>query len=245
VEGAATALVVSFVAKARPEILTGRQANDGTSPMRTVIIGFLVAAAVTGGVLSWFASGHPDGLEWSVMKMTGKDEVEGNKGALHSLLEGLQGKTAILPDYSFRKTEDKNAAAATSAESSAIGATESKGGRLGTSLSGLVGGLLTLAIVFCIGTAVRLRKSAQARDSHVHEHSHTHHHLHEHPHRHASGTVHSHPHGHEHSHPHPHRHEHNRPHHDDPNPGHAHAAQPGQHEHGHDGHDDEPHIHDH
>ena len=32
------------------------------------------AAIVTGGALSWFASTHPDGLEWSIDKITGRGE---------------------------------------------------------------------------------------------------------------------------------------------------------------------------
>ena len=34
-----------------------------------------VLAVVTGGAFSWFASTHPDGLEWSIEKIYGKPEV--------------------------------------------------------------------------------------------------------------------------------------------------------------------------
>jgi hypothetical protein len=38
----------------------------GKSRVRPLLTGFAVAAALTAGILSWFASAKPDGLEWSV-----------------------------------------------------------------------------------------------------------------------------------------------------------------------------------
>jgi cobalt/nickel transport system permease protein len=248
VEGIVTALVVSFICKARPDILAGQQPAGAVS-VRPVAIAFLAAAALIGGVLSWFASEHPDGLEWSIQKITGKGEVEGSKGSIHDLLAVVQGKTAFLPDYSFRKADVVKAHTETPAEPTGRrpgpGESGRDGIRLDTSVSGFVGGLLSLTLALGIGWAVRIRKVAQARDSHEHEHCHTHHHHHEHPHRHGNGAFHSHPHGHEHSHPHPHRHDHKRPHHDNPNPDHAHAEQSECHEHRHEGHEVEPHEHNH
>ena len=79
VEGFATVAVVSFVHRARPEILAGAlQARPiGNHPVRTVLLSFLVAALLTGGIISWFASENPDGLEWAIAKVTGKEELTG------------------------------------------------------------------------------------------------------------------------------------------------------------------------
>jgi cobalt/nickel transport system permease protein len=72
VEGLATASLVLFLRRARPDLILGAglAATVGTgmgkSRVRPLLTGFAVAAALTAGILSWFASAKPDGLEWSV-----------------------------------------------------------------------------------------------------------------------------------------------------------------------------------
>ncbi len=79
VEGLVTASVVSFVYKARPEIMqSALEARQiGNQPVRHVALAFFAVAMVTGGIVSWFASKNPDGLEWSVTKVTGQRGAEG------------------------------------------------------------------------------------------------------------------------------------------------------------------------
>lgn len=80
VEGIITAGIINYVRKARPEIIEAsffsRPLDAGIS-IKNVLIAFLIMAVVTGGALSWFASTHPDGLEWSIEKVTGKGELAG------------------------------------------------------------------------------------------------------------------------------------------------------------------------
>jgi cobalt/nickel transport system permease protein len=161
VEGVVTAAVVSFVYKARPELL---QAAVEPRPvvghsLRNVLLAFLATAVLTGGVVSWFASGDPDGLEWSIAKVTGKDQLKGPEHGIHGVLAALQEKVAFLPDYSFRKhPETKNGEPGPeSGAGPAAGGKKEEGGRLGTSVSGIVGGLITLAIVFLAGFLLRQR----------------------------------------------------------------------------------------
>lgn len=61
VEGLVTASVVSFVYKARPEIMQcALEARPiGNHPVRNIVLTFLVMAVVTGGIVSWFASKIP------------------------------------------------------------------------------------------------------------------------------------------------------------------------------------------
>ena len=151
VEGLVTSLVVVFVLKARPEILNaaGQSAPLGDVNIKKVILYLILAAAVIGGALSWFASANPDGLEWAMFKTSGKEELE-SRGKVHSSLSAVQEKTAFLPDYGFKKSEHIPAAE-TKNEPESASAEKWPAVDAGTSVSGLVGGVLTITIAFLFG----------------------------------------------------------------------------------------------
>ena len=151
VEGLATAAVVMFVWKARPEIIRAVSASTPVEnrSMRKVFIGFLAAAVVTGGVLSWFASSNPDGLEWSIAKTAGTDELETDRKGLHTALGNAQEKTALLPDYGFNSNDAELPAEASVTEPVVD---------TGKTVSGLVGGALTLLLAGLLGFALKRRK---------------------------------------------------------------------------------------
>jgi len=117
--------------------------------MGKVLAGFLAAAVLVGGGLSWFASSSPDGLEWSLARVLGHDEPEAPDQAVYRTLASVQEKTAILPDYAFKEGD----AAAGGEE--AAGAWPAVNG--GTTASGLVGGTLTLIIAAALGLLFRRR----------------------------------------------------------------------------------------
>ena len=158
VEGVVTAAVVSFVAQARPEILQGSFKVPSTPAwkIRNVVIAFSFAALVCGGFLSWFASKKPDGLEWAIARVTGKGELNGPSQGVHRLLSSWQESIAFLPDYSFRKPAEAKSEATTPGGKKKIDV----GNNLETSISGIVGGIITLAIVFVSGLLLRRRKQA-------------------------------------------------------------------------------------
>jgi hypothetical protein len=237
VEGIVTAIIIGFVHKARPDIFTDT-ASVKHGFLKSIVPAFLALALVTGGFISWFASEQPDGLEWSIARVTGKEEVAGAKGSIHSGLAALQEKLAFLPAYDFRKQ------AGNKDPGRGVPAPAEGGSRLGTSLAGVAGALLTLGLAVIIGFALRRRQQLAAQKPHSHEHAHPHRHDHEHPHSHG-GTVHSHSHGHEHSHPHPHVHDHSKPHDADPNPRHTHDVVVAEHSHEHDSHEHGSHEHGH
>jgi cobalt/nickel transport system permease protein len=151
VEGLATTAVVIFIWKARPEFIlpAADRLSAGSRSLRNVVIGLLVATAVTGGILSWFASSRPDGLEWSIFKTSGAEEVEGSPKAVHTSLAKVQEKTALLPDYNFKQRP-----ADQQDEESVPGA----GIDSGTTVAGLIGGAITLIMAASIGYALRRRK---------------------------------------------------------------------------------------
>jgi cobalt/nickel transport system permease protein len=153
VEGIVTAAVVSFVWRSKPELL---QQTSNTAPVsvistKYVLAALLAAALITGGIVSWFASSNPDGLEWAVFHTTGKEELEAPERNIYSLLEKIQKKTALLPDYGFRTSED---AKTDSPEPESIVSP-------GTSVSGLVGGAVVLALAAFIGFALKKKNGTR------------------------------------------------------------------------------------
>ncbi len=144
VEGLATAAVVLFVLQNKPQIILSPQtALPGSSIRRTALV-FLTAALVLGGAASWFASTRPDGLEWSTARVSGKEELESPEKGIHSSLAHIQEKTAILPDYGFQTAHPEES------ENTRWPAVD-----IGTSVSGIVGGLLTLVLTAGIAAAIK------------------------------------------------------------------------------------------
>jgi cobalt/nickel transport system permease protein len=155
VEGLVTAVVVTFVWKARPEILDMAVAAESPArrSLRNVLAGLLVAAVITGGMLSWFASADPDGLEWSMSHTSGKEELEAPQYGLHAFLATLQEKIAFLPDYGFKLSEEKESATSGKEGTQNEAAKEEPWPAVsaGTSVSGLIGGIVTMVVVGLIG----------------------------------------------------------------------------------------------
>jgi len=143
-EGAVTVAVISFVQRARPELLhaaVGVPAVRGSS--RTpLLIAFLACAVITGGCLSFFASKDPDGLEWAIARVTGKAELKAPEHGVHGALSWLQEKSAWFPDYGFRPAQ----AAAPSAEP-----VQEQTVNIATGASGIIGTTLTLLLVLSAG----------------------------------------------------------------------------------------------
>jgi cobalt/nickel transport system permease protein len=152
VEGLVTVAVVIFVRNTRPEILISASHSKeiGEVGIKKVLAGFIIAVLITGGVLSWFASANPDGLEWAMFKTAGKEELEG-KDKIHKSLSDLQEKTAILPDYGFKQSS-------TSVESEASSEPAWPAVEPGTTVAGIVGGAMVLILSVVIGLFLRHRK---------------------------------------------------------------------------------------
>jgi cobalt/nickel transport system permease protein len=152
VEGLVTAAVVIFVWQARPEIIENGSSGKVIKnvSVRNVFIGLMISAIMIGGIFSWFASSKPDGLEWSVFKTLGKEEIEVSD-VIHDTLGSLQSKSAFLPDYNFKNVDENNTIE--------TGAKEAKlSENSGTSVSGIVGGILTLAFICISGFSIKIIK---------------------------------------------------------------------------------------
>ena len=143
VEGLATGAVVAFVLQARPVALTaGGSAAATAGSWRRVAAILLLAAVILGGGASWLASTRPDGLEWAVGRIAGRQELTTPDSAIHQALARVQQRTALLPDYAVKATPAEPTEPTASA---------------GTPLAGLVGGLLTLLLAGLLGVALKRR----------------------------------------------------------------------------------------
>ncbi len=157
VEGFITAGVVAFVGKAQPQLLETMPAHSVKQPasIKPVAVVLLIAAVITAGALSWFASAHPDGLEWSMFKTSGSEELDAPEHPIYETLSTAQEKTAILPDYGFKETETEPAEEEAAEPWPVVSA--------GTTVSGLVGGLLTLVMAFGIGFLLKFKTKSQTQ----------------------------------------------------------------------------------
>lgn len=135
IEGIITGAVLCFIYRTRSEVLL--KALDDRSSIRTarkkVLIIFIIATVIVGGGLSLYASSKPDGLEWSIQGILGEKELD-TTSKLHNNAKELQENTAVLPDYAFKEGASDN--------------------QIGTSVSGIVGAFLTLAVTVGSGVLI-------------------------------------------------------------------------------------------
>lgn len=129
VEGLITAAVLIFVYESRPELLMDvtSEGSLGKSTYKKTLVTLCIAALLIGGGLSLFASSHPDGLEWSIERITGSAELGSDASAPYETAGALQEASSLLPDYAFKGSDSS----------------------LGTSFSGIIGSLAVLIV--CVG----------------------------------------------------------------------------------------------
>lgn len=153
VEGLATGSVLGFLRKARPEVLQAAgQASGEAGSGRLLGWGLLTASLLMGGMVSWFASSDPDGLEWSIQRTAGSAELP-SSGFVHSGMARLQSRTALLPDYDF-SAGGEAADAQTVQDWPHMSA--------GASASGIVGSLLVLVVAGSVGYLSGWRRMPRA-----------------------------------------------------------------------------------
>lgn len=128
-EGIITSAVLCYIYSIRPEILEYTAINKRIS-LKKVIIFMLIISIFIGGGLSLYASNYPDGLEWSINNII-KEELTSD-GLVYEIAKKVQKHTAFMPDYSFRNSDSA----------------------LGTSLSGIMGGAITLSFGLVIGFTI-------------------------------------------------------------------------------------------
>lgn len=144
VEGLITAAVLLFVYDARPELLyAAATQKEGRLSFKNTISILAISALLIGGGLSLLASSHPDGLEWSIERLTGSTELSAS-GSLYETAGSIQETTSLLADYTVNGSEAP----------------------AGTIVSGLVGSVLVCAacVAVCQGLKLFRRKHENGPD---------------------------------------------------------------------------------
>lgn len=156
VEGVITSTIVTLLAQARPEaIALGREHKPTPQTAWIIAKVFLPIAAVIAIALSWFASTHPDGLEWSLARLGIDTEAEAAPSDLNQALNRTQESMALFPDYRLPPPPDAAGAGPTTESWPNVEA--------GTSLAGLVGGMITLITVGLCAILLNLVKRRRHR----------------------------------------------------------------------------------
>lgn len=146
VEGFITAAVVSFLYDRRDDLIfdffNEVKSTSFVRKNKRVLRGFVVMVILIGGLFSQFASGAPDGLEWSIENVIARAEGTESSTEITSTiattLGGIQDKTAVLPDYDFK-----------------VDASEIPIEGVGTSVSGIVGSGLVVLVMAAIALFIR------------------------------------------------------------------------------------------
>lgn len=144
VEGIITAAVLSFVYEARPELLQNNEKTDkeGKLSYKKTLAILVMLFIVIGGGMSLLASANPDGLEWSVEKLTGSTEIEAASNVVYGVSERIQKLTSILPDYNFKNSQSSS----------------------GTSVSGIVGCCIVAGFLILVGYVVKSVRKKERLD---------------------------------------------------------------------------------
>ncbi len=158
-EGLATAALLVFIRQARPDLLVASTTPGVTRSSRCLLAAIGGAALVVAGALSWFASCHPDGLEWSIERITGQTNVAAPPSDVHAQLSTWQTATALFKDYTwdFQRKSAPIPRETSIIASKSIAQQAWPSVNFGTSLAGIVGGMLTLSLVAGVGYVLRRR----------------------------------------------------------------------------------------
>lgn len=132
-EGLATAGVIYFVQKYKPELLMQvrevKPADSAISHFGKAVMVFAILAIVIGGTFSWVASSDPDGLEWSVYHTSGGTEpATDTTGNVYEMAQHIQNTTSILPDYN-------------------------------SSFSGIIGGIIVVLVIWILSGFLQYKKN--------------------------------------------------------------------------------------
>ena len=161
IEGAITFAVIAYLRQVRPSTLglSAPQSADRLS-RKAVLASILATAILLGGVVSWFASTHSDGLEWSYLERpySGKAgaTVENTSPSV-AAVDSWQGRWSLMSDYTRRAAPLGQELRETE---KSITETAASWPNLDgwSSLAGILGTVVTLAVVYGASAVIRRRR---------------------------------------------------------------------------------------
>jgi len=171
IEGAITFTVVAYLRRVRPAVLglahaVGREVLS----RKAVAVSVIGTALLLGGVVSWFASVHPDGLEWSYMehKYGDAQSAVANRSQAVASVDAWQGRWALMSDYTRRPVPLGSEPAEEPEEQptltgSPAGQADWPGVDGWGSLAGVLGTLVTLAVIYLVALVIRKAGSSPAK----------------------------------------------------------------------------------
>ena len=134
-EGLITGAVLCYIQSMKPEILEFNSNGSRLSScigLKKIILSMILLTGIIGGLISLYSSEYPDGLEWSIVNIT-SGEYLSYEGKPYEISESIQDVVSFMPDYGFKHNEDS---------------------KIGTSISGLIGGIITFIIALTIGVLI-------------------------------------------------------------------------------------------
>lgn len=137
-EGIITGAVLCYIYSIKSEVLDfiSEDRISEKINMKKIIISMLIFTAIVGGGISLCSSEYPDGLEWSIENITSEELTA--EGYAYKVSDDIQDKSSFMPDYNFKNSSDS---------------------KIGTSVAGLTGGVITLIIALIIGKVIsKVRK---------------------------------------------------------------------------------------
>jgi cobalt/nickel transport system permease protein len=156
-EGAVTFAVLAYLARVRPALvpMPGGEASAPRLSRKAVAASLLGTAVLLAGVISWFASTQPDGLDWSylVRRYGSTEQATGNPSGAAAAVDAWQGRWAPLAGYG-KRSAPLGALPGPSRQPPPDAWCNVDGW---TSLAGIIGTIVTLVLLYLVSAAFRRR----------------------------------------------------------------------------------------
>lgn len=146
-EGLITVAVLAYIQQTRSDLILDSVPGRIRLSKTAVLVTLLVFTLITGAGLSLLACGLPDGLEWSYAErpdQPGFEPAVSNEAHTIAAVDDFQSRYSLLPDYSVRTAGLGEAAAGW------------------TSFAGVVGSVLTMALVWLAAHLLRRKQPAES-----------------------------------------------------------------------------------
>ena len=167
-EGAITFAVIAYLRRVRPELM-GIQPADVPVASRppgygAVGISLFITALLLAGVVSWFASRSPDGLEWSCVgsRYATADSAVQNDSTVVAAVGRWQQRWSVMSDYTRREVPLGQLPGGVKGEAESASAWPAPDGW--RSLAGVLGTLITLSVLYGVSRWMRRSELRNAEE---------------------------------------------------------------------------------